>query len=57
VSVPSAGQQSPGRIVVEVDGSSSSEDALRWAAEQGRLTHASCPVVVHPGVPESPSAP
>jgi nucleotide-binding universal stress UspA family protein len=38
VSVPSTGQQGAGRIVVGVDGSSSSEEALRWAAEQARLT-------------------
>jgi nucleotide-binding universal stress UspA family protein len=38
VSVPSTGEQTAGRIVVGVDGSSSSEHALRWAAEQARLT-------------------
>ncbi|MGY1642602.1 universal stress protein [Geodermatophilus sp. SYSU D00703] len=38
MSVPSTGQQAAGGIVVGVDGSASSEDALRWAAEQARLT-------------------
>jgi nucleotide-binding universal stress UspA family protein len=38
VSVPSPGQRAPGSIVVGVDGSASSEDALRWAAGQARLT-------------------
>ncbi|MGY1704831.1 universal stress protein [Geodermatophilus sp. SYSU D00697] len=46
MSVPSTGQQAAGRIVVGVDGSASSEDALRWAVEQARLTgqqvHAVC---------------
>jgi nucleotide-binding universal stress UspA family protein len=39
VTTPTTGQRSgSGRIVVGVDGSPSSEEALRWAVEQARLT-------------------
>jgi nucleotide-binding universal stress UspA family protein len=38
VSAASTGEQTAGRIVVGVDGSPSSEHALRWAAGQARLT-------------------
>ena len=34
-----------GRIVVGVDGSTGSEDALRWALDEARLRHASLDVV------------
>ena len=38
MSVSSTGDRPAGRIVVGVDGSPSSEHALRWAAGQARLT-------------------
>jgi nucleotide-binding universal stress UspA family protein len=38
VSTPPTAEQSAGRIVVGVDGSETSEQALRWAAGQSRLT-------------------
>jgi nucleotide-binding universal stress UspA family protein len=41
----SAPQSTPGRIVVGVDGSQSSFDALSWAARQAAMTSASLEVV------------
>jgi hypothetical protein len=39
------GEKATGTIVVGVDGSDSSKDALRWAAHQAELTGASLKVV------------
>ena len=36
----------PGRIVVGVDGSECSKDALRWAARQAEMTGATLDVIV-----------
>jgi nucleotide-binding universal stress UspA family protein len=37
---------SPGRIVVGIDGSAASIDALAWAGRQARLTHATLEIIM-----------
>jgi nucleotide-binding universal stress UspA family protein len=48
------GHHARGRIVVGIDGSEGSRDALRWAARQGTLTGASLDVVMTWEVPVLP---
>ncbi|MGY1633493.1 universal stress protein [Geodermatophilus sp. SYSU D01186] len=57
MSVPRTGPQAAGRIAVGVDGSPSSEDALRWAAEQARLTGQELHAVTAWGLPLPYDAP
>jgi nucleotide-binding universal stress UspA family protein len=48
------GHRGYGRIVVGVDGSEGSKEALRWAARQGELTGASLEVVMTWELPVTP---
>jgi nucleotide-binding universal stress UspA family protein len=50
---PTHGHHHQGRIVVGVDGSESSKDALKWAAHQAELTGASLEAVITWEIPSN----